>query len=262
MRRQIGVLLLSLLSLTAADSSVNNALMVHYAEGLTHGFLTLTTLDGVRVADGELIQTVRGTRVTSRLIFHFDDGSLYDDTTVFSQRERFQLVTDHLIQKGASFPQAIEMFVDAVSKRVEVRYTDDGRQKVAAEQMSLPSDVANGMMLSILKNLRSPPAELSLVVATPKPRLVKLKVTQCGEQPFVTGKTARRATCYTVSMELGGLTGVIAPLVGKQPPDSRVWILRGDAPAFIRSELPLFNGGPVWRIDLASPVWRSQRTDN
>src|SRR5262245_40139796 len=117
---------------------------VHYAEGLTHGFLTLSTLDGVRVADGELIQVLHGTQVTSRLVFHFHDGSLHDETTVFSQRGRFRLVTNRLIQKGPSFPQPLDMTVDAASGRVEVRYTDDGEQKVAVERMNLPADVANG----------------------------------------------------------------------------------------------------------------------
>jgi hypothetical protein len=47
----------------------------------------------------------------------------------------------------------------------------------------------------------------------------------------------------------------VAPLIGKQPPDSHVWILEGEAPAFVKSEQPLYNGGPVWRIELVSPVW-------
>ena len=33
-------------------------------------------------------------------------------------------------------------------------------------------------------------------------------------------------------MELGGIAGIVAPIIGKQPPDLHVWILGGDAPAF------------------------------
>jgi len=51
------------------------------------------------------------------------------------------------------------------------------------------------------------------------------------------------------------VAGVVAPLVGKQPPDSHVWILGGDTPAFVRAEQPLSAGGPVWRIELTSPAW-------
>jgi len=47
----------------------------------------------------------------------------------------------------------------------------------------------------------------------------------------------------------------VAPLVGKQPQDTRVWILGGKAPAFVNIEGPLYQGGPVRRIEPTSPVW-------
>ena len=40
--------------------------------------------------------------------------------------------------------------------------------------------------------------------------------------------------------------------MGKQPPDTHVWVLGGEAPAFVKSEGPLYAGGPIWRIQLAS----------
>jgi hypothetical protein len=43
--------------------------------------------------------------------------------------------------------------------------------------------------------------------------------------------------------------------VGKQPPDTHVWILGGDAPTFVKFEGPLYSGGPVWRIELSSPAY-------
>ena len=49
--------------------------------------------------------------------------------------------------------------------------------------------------------------------------------------------------------------GVVAPLIGKQPPDSHVWIFGGAAPAFVRAEQTLFVGGPSYRIELTSPAW-------
>ena len=56
-------------------------------------------------------------------------------------------------------------------------------------------------------------------------------------------------------MEIGGLAGVIAPMIGKEPPDTHVWISGGQVPAFIRSEEPLYFGGPILRTELVSPVW-------
>jgi hypothetical protein len=65
----------------------------------------------------------------------------------------------------------------------------------------------------------------------------------------------RKATHDVVEIELGGIAGLIAPLLGKQPPPSNVGILGGEAPAFVRMDGPLYAGGPIWRIELASPVW-------
>src|SRR6266699_5016445 len=60
---------------------------VRHTEGLMHGFLVVQTLDGKPIADGQMMQDARGNRVTDHLIFRFKDGSIYEDTTVFSQRQ-------------------------------------------------------------------------------------------------------------------------------------------------------------------------------
>jgi len=57
------------------------------------------------------------------------------------------------------------------------------------------------------------------------------------------------------SPKIGGVAGVVAPLVGKQPPETHVWILEGEAPAFLKFEGPLYEGGPIWRIELTNPTW-------
>ena len=252
-------LLSSLLLLVAASASIAEPVRVRFAEGLVHGFLTLKDLDGKLIADGDLFQTASGGRVTSRLVFHFKDGSLHDDTAVFAQRQTFRLVSDHLVQKGPSFPQPLEMTIDALKGQATVRYTNDkGEQKVESEHLDLPVDLANGTILTLLKNARpdAPPKSFGFVAATPKPTLVKLEISAAGEESFTTGTAGRKAMHYIVHVNPGGLKGLVAPLVGKQPPDSHVWILGGEAPAFVKSEQPLFNGGPVWRIELTSPVWK------
>jgi len=103
---------------------------VRYTEGVVRGFLVLRGPDGAVIADGDSIQFARAGRVTNRLVFHFRDGSLQDETAVFTQRERFQLVSDHLIQRGPSFPHAMEVSIDAASGRVTVRHRDDGKEGV------------------------------------------------------------------------------------------------------------------------------------
>jgi len=231
---------------------------VRHSEGVVHGFLVLRTLTGEPLADGDLSQVARGDRVTSQLVFHFKDGSVHDETAVFSQRGNFRLLNYHLVQKGRAFQHPIEVSIDGSTGQVTVHNTDeDGKEKVITEKLDLPQDVANGMVLILLKNIRSqtPQMTLSMVAATPKPRLVKLAITRQGEDLFVLGASSRKATHYVVKVEIGGMTGFMAQMLGKQPPDTHVWILGGDAPAFVKLEGPLYLGGPIWRIELTSPVW-------
>jgi hypothetical protein len=218
-------------------------------------------MDGTAIADGDLIQSARAGRVTSRLTFRFKDGSLHDETAVFTQRRHFRLVSSHLVQKGPTFPSPLELSIDATTGRVDVRYGDEsGETKVESQRLDLPPDLANGLVLTLLKNVSAgaPPKSLSFVAATPKPRLVKLEIQEAGRERFSTGRAVRRATHYVVKVDIGGLSGLLARVFGKQPPDSHVWILGGDAPAFVKSEQPLYVGGPIWRIELVSPVWPRQ----
>src|SRR5262245_5977541 len=81
---------------------------VRFAEGLVHGFLTLRDEAGQRIADGDLLQIPRGDQVTSTSRFHFHDGSFSEETVVFSQRPHFRVLSDHLVQRGPSFPTTLE----------------------------------------------------------------------------------------------------------------------------------------------------------
>ena len=159
---------------------------MRHLEGSVHGFLALRLKEGSVLAVGDLFQVVRGDRVTSRLLFRFKDGSVDDETAVFSQRGNFQLITDHHIQKGPSFPQPMDLSIDVRSGKITVRSTGkDGKEEVTTEHMDLPPDLVNGLILSIMKNIRpeTPETKVSMVVATPKPRLVKVAISPHGESP-------------------------------------------------------------------------------
>ena len=227
---------------------------MRYAEGTSHGFLSLHTMDGAQIGTGEQLETRRGSIVTNRLTFRFKDGSLDDDTTVFSVAgPLLRLISDHRIQKGPAFPKPMETMIDARTGQVSVTYTDDdGKTKQEMEKMDLPPDVSNGMMAVSLRNMDpQAPATLSYVAATPKPILVKLHITNNGLDPFSAAGRPVQATHYVVKIDLGGVKGLIAPLVGKQSPDQHVWILTGPAPVFVASETSFFMGGPMWRMELA-----------
>lgn len=249
-----------LLGLTPATWAATAAPLIDvtYPEGIVHGFLGLYSETGELLADGALLQTPRGDEVTSRLVFHFRDGSTHDETAVFSQRRSFRLLRDHLVQKGPSFPTSIDASFDVTKGTVTVRSRKkDQDEEVAAERMTLPADLSNGLLFTVLKNVRPDSVKLEshFLAFAPKPRIVKLEVSASRQDAFTVGGGSMKATHFVVHPELGGLTGLVAPLVGKEPPDLHVWILFADVPAFVKFEGSLYSGGPTWRIELASPKW-------
>jgi hypothetical protein len=246
-------------ALCQAASLPAQSVAVRQMEGESRGFLVLRTLDGDIIADGDSTQVTHGREVTNRLVFHFKDGSLQDETVVFSQSGHFHLLTDHLVQKGPAFKHPMDVSINGSSGVVTVVYRDDnGKDKTETARLQLPPDLANGIVSILLKNL-APGAQsttASMVVATPKPLLIKLAIHAEGEDSFLTGNTSRGATRYVVKVEIGGVRGVLAPLVGKQPPDTRVWMLGGSCPTFLKAEGPSSEGGPMWRTELVSAVWQ------
>jgi hypothetical protein len=235
-----------------------SAVAVQYTEGVERGFLVLRTLEGNILAEGDSTQFARGDRVTNHTILRFKDGSINEETVVFSQRHIFRLISDHQIQKGPAFKQPMDVSVDGLTGQVTVRYTDnDGKEKTVTDRLKLPPNVSNGMVVTLLKNIRPdvPLTTLSIVAAAPKPRLVKLLISPEGEDSVSAGGSSHKAKRYVVKVDIGGVAGVVAPLVGKQPQDTRIWILGGDAPSFAKSEGPLYGSGPIWRMELTSPDW-------
>lgn len=251
-------LLVRSVCLLPALSLVADQLPVRYLEGRVHGFLALRDADDKLLASGSLVQFSNGNRVTSELRFQFKDGSIHQETAVYSQRRTFRLISYRSVQKGPAFGRAVDLSLNASTGQVTIKHTDgDGKEKTISERLTLPPDLANGMVSTMLVHLdpKTPKTVVSMLVATPKPRLVKLEITPAGEDSFSVGGSAAKAIRYTVKVNIGGLSGVIAPIVGKQPPDTHVWVVRGKAPGFLRSEGPLFQDGPIWRIELASPTW-------
>jgi len=54
---------------------------------------------------------------------------------------------------------------------------------------------------------------------------------------------------------------MIAPVIGKQPPNISIEIERGELPAFLRESGPLFEGGDILTITLIGPAWKSEAHD-
>ena len=138
-----------------------------------------------------------------------------------------------------------------------VRFADDdGKEETINERLNLPADVANGLLFTLVRHIRpsAPQTIVPEVAMTPKPRLVDLVILPQGEEPFSSGSIKHKAMHYVVKVKIGGVAGLLAPLLGKQPADMHIWVLDGDAPAFVKFEGQLYSGGPIWRVELASPA--------
>ena len=250
--------LITLLVCAWLPSAQADPMPVRYVQGTFHGFLELRSETGHVVASGDSLQFVHGDRITSETIFRFKDGSIDDETTVFSQHRTFQLISDHHVQKGPSFPYPMDVLIDARSGQVTVRSTGkDGKEEVKTDHVRLPPDLANGMVPLVIENMRSdaPETTVSLLVAAPKPRLVKLTISNRGEENCSVVGALRKAIHYEIKINLGGVAGVVAPLIGKAPPNIQLWIIGGQAPTFAREQGPIYPEGPMMTIQLASPTW-------
>ena len=245
--------LVSLVALCSAVMVRAEPVAVRHPEGIVHGFLVLRSLDGKTVADGDLIQMRAAT------------GSRRDSPTasrrIESGRDR-RLHAGQAVQAGqrSSRPEGPDL-PDA-ARHVDQRSHRPGhgalhRRPRSAEDRVRTSRSAGGSRQRPDPDAdeeRAPdalPHAFSYVAATPKPRLVKLVPSAAAEDPFSTGGSARRATHYTLKVDIGGVKGLLAELLGKEPPDSHVWILGGEAPAFVKcGTVALFRrSDPAHRAD-------------
>jgi hypothetical protein len=248
---------LALILLAGTSSVAGEPMTVRLVEGNTRGFLVLRTLDGRALAHGELTQRPSGAVVDSRLALSFADGSVWDERVTFSQNAVFRLEAYRLLQRGPSFPTS-EVSFDRRSGRFTARTQEKKGDEIkdASGELEMPADLYNGMALVLLKNLgRGTGASGHIVAFTPKPRLVRMDLTHEADDAVRVGAATHTARRYLVRLEVGGLTGVIASLVGKDPPDLRYWLVTGEVPAFVKFEGAMFLNGPPWRLELTPVEW-------
>jgi hypothetical protein len=225
---------------------------VHFAEGSLHAFLALRTTDATLIASGDIIQTNRGRAVESQTIFQFKDGSLFDETVVFSQQRVFKLERYRLTYNGPSFDSNTDISIDRTSKRYHVKSKKHkgGKEEFLEGSLDLPLDAYLGcMILIVVKNLSKGTSETVHTVAfTPTPRLIQLTLEPAGQDRILVGELKKNTTHLQLKPELGVWLKIISSLAGRTPPDSHSWITFDRLPAFVRFEGPLYVAGPIWRI--------------
>src|SRR5439155_1347423 len=118
--------------------------------------------------------------------------------------------------------------------RYHARVGDD---KPTEDSIELPENLHHVITGNILKNL-APGASAAghMLAFTPKPYRLDTTLRAEGKDKFFAGDVARTATRYLLKMELRGVTGVVASILGKDPPQVRYWSSTGAAPGFGRVE--------------------------
>uniref|UniRef100_C6E442 DUF3108 domain-containing protein n=1 Tax=Geobacter sp. (strain M21) TaxID=443144 RepID=C6E442_GEOSM len=229
---------------------------VRFAEGMVRGFLELSDADGKRIASGDFLQVPRGGELKCRTVLYFKDGSLHDESAVFTQERNFLMKSYRLIQKGKSFKEEMEVSLDrAGGGKYRVAVGKKGQEKVLEGTLELPLDVYNGMVPTVLKNLpKGAGKKIHMVAFTPAPRVIELDMVPDGEDRVLVGDLEKSADHYVLKPKLG-LLKLPAALLGRTPPDNHIWTITKEVPAFVRFTGPLALGGPIWRIELASPRW-------
>ena len=144
MRRALAGLLVLMTALAWQRPLAAAPVPVRFVEGSLHGFLGLSIPEGVLIASGDLLQVGRDGEVQSRLVFRFKDGSVFDETVVFTQRNVFTLQSYHLVQRGPVFPEDTGISLERASGKYRVKTRDrkDGRVGVSVEshtQQGTPS---------------------------------------------------------------------------------------------------------------------------
>ncbi len=228
---------------------------VRYTEGTVHGFLVLTTDAGDVLAHGDLLQVVSNEGIASRMVFRFPDGSVFDESATFTQQGVFALKSYHLVQSGPAFTDDLDARLShSGAYSVTTKSHKDGSDHVYDGTIAMHGDVYNGMVPVIVKNVSTREnTSVHLVAFMPEPRMITLELAPASVTEKVhVGGHQETAVNFALKPQLGFFLHIAAKLTGKMPPDSHMWVVTDDVPAFARSEGPLYTG-PVRRIALASP---------
>jgi hypothetical protein len=208
---------------------------------------------GKFLANVAFSQAVQGDEATTHITYRFADGSMDDETTIFRQQGTFRLVRDHHVQKGPFFTKPVDFTVEADTGIASSRTTDkNGKIHVESEHVDLPDDLANGFVGTLLLNVphNTPPFRVGLLAPVGGGRLIRILISPEGEQPFHMKGQTLQATVFRIHPEVGGIAGMIAPLIGFQPKDVMVWVLEGEEPAVVRIVGQLGGYGPVVSSEL------------
>jgi hypothetical protein len=250
--RRNDLLVATVWAIALATVASAEPISVKHIQRPMHRFMVARTETGKVIATGEFTQVVQGDEVTMRMIYRFSDGSIDDETTTYRQQGAFRLVRNHHIQKGPFFAKPVNFAVEAATGIATSRTADkNGKIHVESEHIDLPDDLANGFVGTLLLNVphNTTPFRVGILAPVGGGRLIRILISPEGEQPFQTKGQTLKATVFRIHPELGGIVGVIAPLIGLQPKDVMVWV-QEEEPAVVRIVGQLGGYGPTVSSEL------------
>jgi len=95
-----------------------------------HGFLVLRTVNGILIASGDLLQVGRGGDLESRMVFRFKDGSVFDETVVFTSSGSLPCRATAWCSAGPYSPRTRDLAAGSLRKVLrENQVHKDGREE-------------------------------------------------------------------------------------------------------------------------------------
>jgi hypothetical protein len=170
----------------------------------------------------------------------------------------FTLIRYHLVQRGPSFPDQIDVSIDRGTAEYKVRSKagEDGKEEVLTGQVDLPKDVYNGMFVTMLLNLPKGTSEtVNFLAFTPEPEVIKLELLLTDEHAIRIGDLSHKALQYVFKPDIGMIRKFFGKVLGKLPADFHYdcWILADSPASFVKFEGPLQLMGSIMQIELVSP---------
>ena len=80
-------------------------------------------------------------------------------------------------------------------------------------------------------------------------------ISRSGEGSYTLGGEKQTTKKLEIKVDLGGVAGVIAPVIGTEPKPTYAWMAGGRVPMFIRIQTQFYEGAPLWTIEQAAPEW-------
>ena len=145
-----------------------------------------------------------------------------------------------MFKRDHSFLIPLQVFIDARTGHVSTRTTGkDGKGEFSTPILNCRSTSPMAWFPLSLKTWAGPTQKQS-PWSSPRPGpLVQLVISKIGEDNYSLVGFTRKATHYEIKIELGGIAGVVAPLIGKAPPNIEIWAVTGEAPTFVGTRPPL-----------------------